>query len=273
MVASRIPIGLPIAGCIQLDGCNVDYVDVGSGDPVVVVPGLAGGIDLTEPLILALAQNHRVVAANHRGEDWSYCEKPFGFRQLVADLSRVIDTLRLERPGLVGVSLGGAVALEYAVGQPNSISFVAVQGTARKFQPGIFGEIARAVLGRLPLPEDNPFLHHLFRILAGKRNDRRRIRFIAERCWQTDQAVMAQRLALLDEYDLTDRLGELTMPALVLAGEEDVLVHPREAAALAAGLPDARFETIPDAGHMAFVTHAAEFCRRLAAVDGALQTA
>ena len=57
--------------------------------------------------------------------------------------------------------------------------------------------------------------------------------FVVERCWETDQAVMARRLALLENYDVSDRLWRLDMPTLVVAGSRDVIVPATRQKALA----------------------------------------
>ena len=251
---------------LQLDAGSLEYLDVGSGEPLVLLPGLAGGTDLLAPLIRQLAQRHRVYALQSRGESWCFCQQQFTLDDLVADVGAAIAALGLERPGLLGVSFGGAVALEFASRRPQAVSYVAVQGAGLRYRPGIVGDVARAVLGRLPLTEDNPFVANLFRVLAGSdRRDRRLLRFAIDRCWRTDQSVMARRLELLDGFDLTDRLHRLTAPTLVLAGDQDVMVPQAEARLLADRVPDGVFEALPGGGHLACLTHADAMVRELAA--------
>jgi pimeloyl-ACP methyl ester carboxylesterase len=66
---------------------------------------------------------------------------------------------------------------------------------------------------------------------------------------------MAHRFRLVEGYDLTARLGRVRVPALVVAGDRDLLVSPASLAALADGLPDGRVVRLPGCGHLAFATH------------------
>jgi pimeloyl-ACP methyl ester carboxylesterase len=101
--------------------------------------------------------------------------------------------------------------------------------------------------------------------LAGPgRRDRKLLRFALDRCWRTDQAVMARRLELLQGFDFTDRLGRVQAPTLLLAGDHDVMVPLAEARLLAEGLPQGELTVLPDAGHLAALTHAEAVARALA---------
>lgn len=265
MVATANSFVLPYTGYIQLSqGYTVEYIEVGRGEPLVLVPGLAGGVELLEPLIEELQKSYRVIAYQLRGEH-SLFDRNFGFHQFVDDLRNVIEELGLERPGLVGVSFGGAIALEFAAENAGRLSFLVVQGAGTRFQPGLFGDVAREVLNRLPLPGDNPFVNQFFKVLVGSRRRGRdeSLAFIVNRCWRTDQCVMAHRLGLLQEYDIEGRVADLRIPTLVLAGDRDVVVSAEEARRLARRIPHARFQSVRDAGHLAFVTDPSELANRI----------
>lgn len=274
MVASAISSKCLPSGYLQLKGgYTAPYVSLGQGDPIVLVPGLAGGIDLLEPLMRELAIDHRVICYELRGEHAPVFTRSFGFEQLVDDLHDVIDQLGLERPGLAGVSFGGAIALDFATRASHKVAFVASQGAGTRFRPGLFGDVARAVLDRLPLPDDNPFINQFFKVLTGSKRTRdEHLEFIARRCWQTDQCLMSYRMGLLDEYDLDERLWAIRTPTLVLGADHDVLVHVDEARDLARRIPRARFQQVTGAGHLAFVTHPAAMANAIRTFKSVLPT-
>jgi pimeloyl-ACP methyl ester carboxylesterase len=87
--------------------------------------------------------------------------------------------------------------------------------------------------------------------------------FVVERCWATDQSVVAHRIALLESFDVSERLWQIDVPTLVLAGTRDVIVPPSRQRALAESIAGARFETIEGAGHIGFLTHGGEVARQV----------
>jgi pimeloyl-ACP methyl ester carboxylesterase len=174
----------------------------------------------------------------------------------------VVGQLGIERPAVVGVSFGGAVALELACAEPGRVGALVVQGAGARFRGSIGATIARRVLERFPLPSDNRFVNQFFNLLHGGTPAPGPLaEFVVERCWETDQSVMARRLALLGTYDVSERLWRVEAPTLVLSGTRDVIVPPADHRALAGSIPGARFEPVEGAGHVGFLTHRREVAR------------
>ena len=243
----------------------VQVARFGEGSPIVLIPGLAGGWRLLAPLAQRLASRHSVFICGLRGDG-----RPFS-RNLATDLTvyaedvaTVIDHFGLERPAIMGVSFGAAVALELASGYPGRVGALIVQGAEATFETSLGSRIARRVLERYSLPTDNGFLNQFFHLLhGGKPKSQAFADFLVERCWETDQSVMAHRLALLETFDLSDRLWSIEAPTLVLAGSRDVIVPPFRQKQLAGSIAGARFEMIEGAGHVAFLTHRGEVARHV----------
>jgi pimeloyl-ACP methyl ester carboxylesterase len=250
---------------IQMNDARLEVVEIGKGEPIVLVPGLAGGWKLLAPLARKLAKRNRVILYGFRDELDPLSGRPA--RQVsdhARDLSGLIGELGLERPTLFGVSFGGAVALEFAVDEPHRVGRLILSGVESRFRSTLASTIARRVLERFPLPGDNPFVNQFFNLFHGGKPAAGPIpRFIIERCWETDQGVMARRLAMLENFDVTDRLWRVDAPTLVLAGSKDVVVPPARQKALAASISGARFESIEDAGHVGFLTHSLEVARHV----------
>jgi pimeloyl-ACP methyl ester carboxylesterase len=245
---------------VRVDGTRLEVVELGRGEPIVLVPGLAGGWKLLVPLARRLARTNRVYLYGFRDE-----ADPLSSRAArhvgdhARDLSGLIAELGLERPTVFGVSFGGAVALEFAVEEPHRISRLILSGVEARFRSTLASTIARRVLERYPLPGDNPFVNQFFNLFhGGKPAPGPLPRFIVERCWETDQAVMARRLAMLEEFDVTDRLWRLEASTLVLAGTRDVVVPFARQEVLARSIAGARFERIEAAGHLGFLTHSGD---------------
>jgi len=222
----------------------------------VLAPGLAGGMALVGPLARELARDYQVISYQLRGEDDCFAlRRRFDLIDLVNDLAELLDWFGLERPALMGVSFGGVLALELAIRRPGRVRSLALQGVGPRFEPGLLQQVAGQVLSRYPLPCDSPFVNQFFNLFFGRRQQPGPLfDFVTSQCWQTDQGVMAHRFRMVEQVDFTGRLGTVQAPALLMAGERDLLVSPQGLAELGRQLPGSRQVRIPSSGHFAFVT-------------------
>jgi len=222
----------------------------------VLVPGLAGGFELLGPVARLLAERFRVISYQLRGEDDCFTlRRRFELPDLVGDLAEFLDWMGLESPALFGVSFGGVLALEFAARYPGRLRRLVVQGAGARFERGLLQRVAGMVLSRYPLPPDSPFVNQFFNLLFGGRQKVDPLfRFVTSRCWQTDQSVMARRFQLVEQFDIGPRLGRIRVPALVMAGDRDLLTSERSLQDLGAGIPQSRLVRLPGCGHLAFVT-------------------
>jgi pimeloyl-ACP methyl ester carboxylesterase len=245
------------SGTAHLKHYTARYAVWGEGRPLVVVPGLAGGFELLGPLLQALARDFQVISYQLRGEDDPFAlRQRFGMVDLVEDLNEFLDWFGLERPPVLGVSFGGVLALELAVRRPQRLEALMIQGVGPRFEPGLLQRVAGQVLALYPLPADNPFVNQFFNLFFGSRQKPGPLFvFVTRRCWQTDQGVMAHRFQLVEHLDFAGRLGRVRVPALVMAGERDLLVSAQGLEELAQGLERSRAVRLPGCGHLAFATH------------------
>lgn len=254
--ASFKPVGGNF-GAAHLTHYTVDYRVWGEGEPIVLIPGLAGGMGLLGPLVRELSPHYKVISYQLRGEDNCFAiRRPFGLDDLVGDLREFIQWMGLERPTLFGVSFGGLIGLEYAARFPGSLNRVVIQGVGSRFVPSIIQKIAGTVLNRFPLPADNPFVNQFFKVLFGRPEQPGPLfDFVTQQAWSTDQSVISHRFQLVETFNMEGRLGRVRVPTLLLAGEKDVLVSQKTLRSLFAELPRARLVKIANAGHLAVVTH------------------
>ncbi|ACR32069.2 esterase EstD [Burkholderia glumae BGR1] len=125
-VRRRFP---PEGKFVEIDGDRLHYVEYGSGPPIVMVHGLCGQLRNFVYLDLArLAQSHRVILVDRAGSGRS-TRGPGSRANVYAQarsIARFIETLGLERPVLVGHSLGGAIALAVGLDYPERVSRIAL---------------------------------------------------------------------------------------------------------------------------------------------------
>jgi pimeloyl-ACP methyl ester carboxylesterase len=232
----------------------------------VLIPGLAGGFDLLGPLARSLATDHHVFSYQLRGEnDCFVLRHPFDLDDLVEDLAELLDSLRLERPTIMGLSFGGIIALKFAIRYPYRLDRLIVQGVGARYERGLIQQIASTVLSRFPLPADSPFVNQFFNLLFGGRQKQDSLfEFVTRQIWQTDQSVMAHRFRLVEDLDIEDELRFIKARTLVLSGDRDVLVSRSSLAPLCNAISDVNFTRLASCGHLAFVTKPDAMVNRVA---------
>jgi pimeloyl-ACP methyl ester carboxylesterase len=249
-------VGTGSTAFVHLGKYTAELRESGSGSPIVLIPGLAGGLELLGPLARSLAAEHRVLTYQLRGEnDCFILRHPFDLDDLVEDLAELLDSLRLERPTIMGLSFGGIIALKFAMRYPYRLGRLIVQGVGARYERSLIQQIAGTVLARFPLPADSPFVNQFFNLLFGGRQKQDSLfEFVTRQIWQTDQSVMAHRFRLVEDLDLEDDLRFIKAPTLVLSGDRDVLVSRRSLAPLCNGIADVQYTRLLSCGHLAFVT-------------------
>lgn len=248
--------GVGRSGFAHLKHYTARYCIWGEGRPLILVPGLAGGFELLGPLARMLAQDFQVISYQLRGEDDCFAlRRRFTLPDLVEDLRELLDWFGLERPPVLGVSFGGVLALELAMRWPNRTSALITQGVGARFERGLLQQVAGWILSRYPLPSDSPFVNQFFNLLFGTRQKPGPLfEFVTRQCWQTDQSVMTHRFQLVESFNPGHRLHSVRVPALLMAGDRDLLASPRSVQELAQSLEAAHRVELPGCGHLAFVT-------------------
>jgi pimeloyl-ACP methyl ester carboxylesterase len=278
----------PLGRFIDIDGARIHYLDRGSGLPLLCIHGLAGQMrNFTYALLGALQSDFRVVILDRPGS--GYSTRPAGASAALgaqaATIARFIDKLGLERPLVVGHSLGGAIALALAVDHPEKVGGLAllapVTCSPQHVPPPFQGlAIASPLLRRLvawtvaiplaimtrdialdtlfgpqPVPAD-------FATRGGALLSLRPQSFIGA----SEDLVAAMAEAELNT--LPARYHDLTMPVGVIYGTGDRVLDPTaHSDALVANLPAVTFEQIEGGGHMILIASAercAAFITRMA---------
>ena len=251
---------------VRANGVEIAYEEHGAGDrPLVLVHGFTGFRQDFAGQLAALAEQGRVLAPDLRGHGESgrgVGAAAYGFAELTADLLGFLAALGVERCDLLGHSMGGMIALRAALGAPQRIASLVLMDTA----PGPLGFVDRAQLALAARVGREAGMAALAEILRARAKDdadrsaadrRMEEEWGAERFWTWRTARVAAMdpaayealgLALLEQEDLTPRLGEIRCPTTVLVGELDHEFRaPSEA--LARGIGGAELRVLAGAGH------------------------
>ncbi|MBI3927578.1 MAG: alpha/beta fold hydrolase [Armatimonadetes bacterium] len=237
------------------------YYEVhGTGRPVVLLAGYAtdsSGWFLQTP---ALARRHRVILVDNRGVGRSPSPPgPWSIEAMAADTLAVLDRLGVCSAVLVGHSMGGAIAQRIALMQPERVSGLVLAcsfarttpkaaAILRSFGRSLAEGVSRELFVQLLLPW--LFSPAFFQNQAAV--DEAVTAFVNYPYPQSAEHNQLQVEAVL-AHDTRDELRALSCPTMVLGAEEDLLILPPEARALAAAIPNASLELIPKAGHSCMV--------------------
>jgi len=263
---------------VTLDGDAVHYVHTGATTLPDVVPALDRGrlfllvhaagsnAGMWRRQIDGLAAAHSVVALDLPGHGRSAGIDGLSTIEAYADVvERFVAALRLRPVVLVGRSMGGAIALVVAARRRAHVQGVVLACTAARFT---FDEAHLAVhrdvvRGRLP----QQFTTETFSPATGMD--------VMREAWmeqvKTDPRVRYGDMLTCRAFDGTPLLGQVSVPALVVAGADDG-VTPRSCAdELARGIRGARLELLQQAGHQAPLEQADAFNRLVASFAESLQ--
>jgi 3-oxoadipate enol-lactonase len=211
--------------------------------PIVLLEGSGGDIPGWGLTIEHLADRFRVVAHDLRGNGRSEMpDQPVAMEDFVHDTGSLMDHAGIDRAHLYGQSFGGMVGQELALAFPGRVRSLILAATHCGG--------AHTIRGRAKVPKDRPYLALFSESFARDHPDRVAERQrLAARSPQPPHAARRQWKAM-QAFDACDRLRTLRLPVLILHGEQDRLIDPANATALAERIPGARLILVPGAGHV-----------------------
>ncbi len=237
--------------------------------PVVVFSHcLAGNRTLWAPQMDALKKDYRVVSYDIRGHGESeVVPAPYSMSELAQDTIALLDALDLDRVHFVGLSLGGMIGQVLGAMYPERFMSLALCDTTEAIPAdGAHEWDKRAETARrqgmAPLAEANleRWLSPAFR--AERPEETQRIRDMVQ---TTPVEGFAGCCAAIKGFDFSERLSSVTVPSLLLHGEQDGLMPRDKAEAMARRMPRARVATLTEALHLSNIEQSEAFVRELLA--------
>jgi 3-oxoadipate enol-lactonase len=239
---------------ITANGLELSYQIDGDGpETLVLVNGLADNKESWEAQIPAFSERYRVISFDNRGIGESPTPPgPYTTADMAEDLAGLVDALGVERFHLLGVSMGGMIAQEFAIAYPEVLRSVTLGCTYAA--PGEFCSRMFDMWGDLAPKLGVPFVMRDVTLWAftvpffeEHTDDVREFEAAMAELAMPVDAYLSQ-LNVIQQHDTTDRLGGISTPTLVLAGEEDILIPVRLSRRLHDGISGAQWATVPG-GH------------------------
>lgn len=251
-------------GVAEINGACLCYEMVGAGEPLALIHGFTLDSRAWDEQVAALAARYRVIRHDMRG--FGRSDAPTDAYSHARDLKALLEHLGVERAHLMGLSLGGEVAIDFALTYPASVRSLILAAPAlggyrwsREWRQGIKAVMEHAKTDGVAAANDLWLSGPLF---APAR----------------EQPAVAARLArMVGDYSgwhwlnanpvrspdspAAQRFDQIAAPTLIISGERDLPDFQAIAALLRDQIPQARAAVIPRVGHLTNMEAPAEFNR------------
>lgn len=240
-----------------IKGRQVGYDDVGSGDAVVFLHGFPHRRALWASQLGALMERARCIAVDLRGLGESEGDGPWSMDQYADDVVELLDHLRIDRAVVCGVSMGGYVAFALWRRHPHRVRGLVLMDTKAGADTEEAAKKRRDMMALARERGSGAVADSMITGMVGKST--------REKCPEVVDAVhrmlesapvsgvLGALEALVGRPDSTPTLPTITVPTLIVVGNEDVLTPVRESEYMHRKIADSRLEVISGAGHVSMV--------------------
>ena len=252
------------AGIIaHIAGTTLGYDDVGEGTPVVFLHAFPLNRTMWAPQTSALSARWRCLTIDVRGFGDSAADGPFTVDRYADDVAEVLDAAGVRQAIIVGLSMGGYVAFALWRRHARRVRALVLADTRAGADAPDTRDRRRELIALARTSGAVAVAERQVIGLLGKTTRERRpdieeaVRAIAVS--GTVDGIVGALEALLERPDSTSTLPTVSVPTLIVVGEEDVLTPPKEARAMNAAIPGSRLEVLAQAGHLSSVERPAAF--------------
>lgn len=237
------------------------------GAPLVFVNSLGADLRVWDGVATYFTDKYRLVRYDKRGHGLSDSPPgPYSLADERADLAGLLQSLGISRPIVVGVSVGGMIAVDYAAHHP--VRALIVCDSALRFATAEFWNERSAAIRREGMAAVAPRLAPRWFAPDFAEREPAAYRGYVNMLARTPAQGYIATCDLLAQEDVIEQAGAVQAPALVVGGAQDVSSPPQMVQALAEALPNAQFELIENAGHLPCVEQPAALAQTMAAFLG-----
>jgi 3-oxoadipate enol-lactonase len=252
---------------VEVAGRELHYERAGSGEPLLLIQGMSGThVSWGEPFKDALDEGFDVVAFDNRGIGLSApVDGPFTIVEMAEDAAGLLEELGLQSAHVVGISMGGMIAQELALAHPDRLRSLTLGctycgGSGSQLMPE--ENMQKLVAGMASGDRDKAIragyevnLSPAFRSDEGTyaaRSDEGTYAAFHKMATTVPaaKATIELQAQAIFGHDTSGRLGEITVPTLIVHGTEDGVLPFPNGELIASLMPAARFEVLEGVGHM-----------------------
>jgi pimeloyl-ACP methyl ester carboxylesterase len=246
-----------------LDGIEIGYDEGGTGIPVLFVHGFPHDRSLWTPQLQGLTVQVRCFAIDLRGFGESTASPPYSMDQYADDLVGFMDVLHIERAVIVGLSMGGYIALAMWRRHAARIRGLVLSNTRAGADSDEAKEKRRKLMTVARDQGSNAVADSMITGMLGKTTRSKRPDIVNSVHRMISSApvdgVVGALQAMMDRPDSSSTLGTIDVPTLVVTGDEDALIPIEDVRSMQAAIRGSSLEIIAGAGHLSNLERPAAF--------------
>jgi pimeloyl-ACP methyl ester carboxylesterase len=201
-----------IGSYANVNGINLYYEIHGTGRPLILLHGGLGSSGMFGPVLPKLAESHQVIAVDLQGHGRTAdIDRPIDTRLMADDIAALIDHLKLDKPDVVGYSLGGGVAMQTAFKYPDKIRrLVAVSANISRdaIPPEMLAQQEMVGSGAAEALKATPMYTEYVRV--------------APRPEDFPRLLDKMGASMKNDFDFSDEVRALKVPTLIVAADADM---------------------------------------------------
>ena len=196
----------------QVNGINLYYETHGAGRPMILLHGGLMSGEMFEPILPSLVERHQVITVDLQGHGRTAdIDRPIDIRLMADDIAALIDHLGLEKPDVVGYSLGGGVALLTALKYPEKVGkLISASANIRRdaIPPEMLAQQAQVNAAAAEFMKDTPMYQHYQRVAPHPDDFPRLLDKIGD--------------SMSKDFDFSEEVRTLKVPTLIVAADADM---------------------------------------------------
>jgi pimeloyl-ACP methyl ester carboxylesterase len=243
---------------VRTPAAELHYERSGSGEPLLLIQGMSGThVSWGDPFVAPLRESFDVVAFDNRGIGLSApIEGEFTIVEMAEDAAGLLDELGIESAHVVGISMGGMIAQELALAEPDRLRSLTLGctycgGPGSQLMPQ--GSVEILAAGMMSGDRDKAIRAswevNLSPAFRADESGYTAFHEMATSVPAAKRTIELQAQAIFG-HDTSARLGEISTPTLIVHGTEDGVLPYPNGELIASLMPAARFETLEGIGHM-----------------------
>ena len=254
----------------SVPGANLFYAERGQGEPVLFLNGLGGDHLYWLGQLRAFGKQYHCLAIDHRdvGQS-SYANEPYTIPALAGDLAALATKLQWPPIHVVGLSMGGMIAQELALANPELVRSLVLVNTLARVDDWFQATLSAFQKIRLQVPDTASFFEAVLPWWVGYQffGESGRITWLRWLLHQNphDQKLegFLRQIEAIGLHDAIDRLPRLRCPVLILAGEDDLIAPRRFSLELHQRISHSELIMVPRVGHALPIEDPGQFNRLL----------